>query len=90
MKAKMYGVIAIIHLPGVSCDCDEAHFDGWYRGAKIAQGAFDLFKRRYPEADVFVVEQTQAEWRQLDTTAPPDVLAKIRETHEARCEATNT
>jgi len=91
MKAKAYGIIAIIHLPGVpSCDCDEAHFDGWYADHRDAVGIFELFKKRYPEADVFIVEQTQAAWRQLDTSAPADVLAQIRDNFEARCKATGT
>jgi hypothetical protein len=90
MKAKPYGIIAIIHLPGVSPECDEAHFDGWYSDRQDARDVFALFKKRYPEADVFVVEQTQAAWRQLDTTALDDVLAQIRDNFEARCEATST
>jgi hypothetical protein len=84
MKAKSYGIIAVIHLPGVSCECDEAHFDGWYSDQQDAVGV------RYPEADVFIVEQTQAAWRQIDTSAPADVLAQIRDNFEARCEATGT
>ena len=90
MNRSSYGIIAVIHLPAVSCECDEAHFDGWYRDRQDAQGVFELFKKRYPEADVFIVERAQAEWRQLDTTAPDDVLAQIRESFEARCKATGT
>jgi len=88
MKAKAYGIIAIIHLPGVAPECDEAHCDGWYSDKQDAQDVFELFKKRYPEADVFIVEQTQAAWRMLDTSAPADVLAQIRDNFEARGEAT--
>ena len=91
MKAKAYGIIAIIHLRGVpSCDCDEAHFDGWYGDRQDAVGVFGLFKKRYPEADVFIVEQRQAEWRMLQAKVPDDALAQIKDDHAARCEATGT
>jgi len=47
MKPKSYGIIAIIHVPGVSCECDEAHFDGCARLA-TAQEIEDLHKSAWP------------------------------------------
>jgi hypothetical protein len=91
MKSRSYGIIAITHIHGVSCECDEVHFDGWYSNCpSVIQEMFELFKKRYPEADVFIVEQKQAEWRMLETLRRREVLAQIMDDFAARREATGT
>jgi hypothetical protein len=81
MKAKTqnsYGIMAIIHIPGVTPECDETHFDGWYSGCPgIVQGIFELFKKRYPGADVFVVKQEKSEWRQCQARVSGDIIQQI-------------
>jgi hypothetical protein len=84
-----YGVIAIIHISCVPPECDESHFNGWWANLLDAN-VFELFKKRYPEADVFIVEQRTAEWRQIIGKQPDDVIDKIIEQHDLRCKHTNT
>jgi hypothetical protein len=88
--SEAYGIMAIIHYPGVSPECDEAHFDGWYSNIADAADIFELFKQRYPRADVFIVNQEQAEWRQCQMRLPQEIIQQIREAHEARCTRTGT
>lgn len=89
-KIAAYGIMAIIHIPSVSPECDEAHFDGWYRDVEDAAEIFELFKQRYPGADVFIVKQDRAEWRQCQARITDDVIRQIQETHEMRCRQTGT
>jgi hypothetical protein len=93
-KEKMphckYGVIARIQFQGVSPELDECHLDGWYAVRGHAEEVFELFKKRYPHADVFVVEQIEAEWRGMHEKLPDATLQAIRENHRGRCKATGT
>jgi hypothetical protein len=84
-KVKLaYGILAVIPTAGLPCDCDEAHFDGWYLYRKDAEEIFKLFKQRYPEFNVFIVEQLRAEWREMERRLSAEQIAKILEEHSAR------
>ncbi len=84
-KIKMaYGVLAVIPTAGLPCDCDECHFDGWYLRRNIAEEIFELFKERYPEFNVFIVQQLRADWRQMQRCLSAEQKAQILEGHRAR------
>jgi hypothetical protein len=85
-EAKLaYGIMAVHTLQGLPSDCDEVFFDGWYLYRKHAEEIFELFKKRYPHANVFIVEQLKAEWRGKHARLPDDVRNARLETHRATC-----
>jgi hypothetical protein len=87
---KAYGVMARNQLQGVPPELDEVHFDGWYAVRGHAEEVFELFKKRYPHADVFIVDQLKAEWRGKHVCLPEDLRKASLETHRATCRATGT
>lgn len=70
--------------------CDEAHFDGWYASLVDANEIFELFKQRYPLADVFIVTKKKAKFREITIPQSEDVIAAIIEQHENQCRSTST
>jgi hypothetical protein len=70
------------HIARTAVRLQEVFFDGWYLYRKHAEEIFELFKKRYPHANVFIVKQLKTEWRGKQN-------ARL-ETHRATCAATGT
>lgn len=75
---------SVIPTAGLPCDCDEAHFDGWYIYRKHAEEIFELFKQRYPEFNVSLVQRVRVEWREMRRVLTAEQKAKILDRHRAR------
>jgi hypothetical protein len=83
-----YGIIALIRYPGAR---DEAHFDGWYTYLSDARGMLELFAKRYPEADIFIVTPTKhGIFRDLEVHLGERERDLINQQHDARCRRTGT
>jgi hypothetical protein len=91
MKSRSYGIIAITHIHGVSCECDEVHFDGWYSNCpSVIQEMFELFKKRYRGRRVHRRTEASGMANARNLARRREVLAQIMDDFAARREATGT
>src|SRR5262249_22046976 len=78
--------MAVIHISCASPECAETPFDGWYFDCPdTIEEIFEIFKKRYPEADVFIVKREASAWRQMHKSLPDGIYDKLLDTHNARC-----